>query len=346
MANEQTHTSRETASAQLLTSVLGNQQIDPGGVLAPTQLLAAVLVLLLVSVPAFITGAVTATSPSWVPGMFAVAAVIDVPLTLLFIYQLLTKHRQNITNDEVYERAVLLAPRASRGLDESLSQAGVDTASLITGTATADQRVREALAEMEAVVSVLRDRAAGNAVPPDVELSLAKALMAERRWAEASERFDRYVGEVDADWEIHFARGVAHANSRRGPSSDLSALRAMNEAIALVSEDAEANIVARLFAYRGAMAKRLGRYVQAEADLLLARRYATAAYEITDITYNLAAVMPWPVAARKRSRNYASCTALAASASSAGTWTTTSEGCAMTRTFSRSPEFPHPDVPG
>ncbi|MFF9870131.1 tetratricopeptide repeat protein [Streptomyces sp. NPDC013953] len=290
MADQQRNRTRESTSTQLLASVLSNQQIDPAHVLTPTQLLAAVLVLLVVSVPAFIAGAATTTSPGWVPAMFAVAAVLDVPLALFFVYRLLTKHRQQITSDAVYERAVLQVPHASRDLDESLTQAGVDTEGLVTGTATADQQVRTALEQLEAVMSILRDRAAEGAVPPDVELNLARALMAERRWAEAAEHFDRYVSQVDADWEVHHVRGVAHANTRGGPPSDLSAWRACNEAIALLPDDADPNITARLFAYRGAMAKRLGRYDQAEADLQLARRHATANYEITDIAYNLASV--------------------------------------------------------
>lgn len=287
---QQTNFTRESSPTQTLTTGLSNQRIDPGQVLTPTQLLAAVLVLLVVSVPAFIAGAATTTSPHWVPALFAIAAVLDVPLALLFVYRLLTKYRQQITSDAVYERAVLRAPVASRDLDESLAQAGIDTEGLISGTATADQQVRRALEQMEAVMTILRNRAAEGTVPPDVELNLARALMAERRWAEAAEHFDRYVGQVDPDWEVQFVRGVAHANVRGGSPSDLSAWRAYNEAIVLLPDDADPNIAARLFAYRGAMAKRLRKYDQAEADLQLARRRATASYEIVDIAYNLASV--------------------------------------------------------
>ncbi|MFF7987213.1 hypothetical protein ACFZDK_50465 [Streptomyces sp. NPDC007901] len=73
MADQQTNRTRESRST-----------IDPAHVLTPTQLLAAVLVLLVVSVPAFIAGAATTTSPGWVPAMFAVAAVLDVPLASPF----------------------------------------------------------------------------------------------------------------------------------------------------------------------------------------------------------------------------------------------------------------------
>ncbi|WP_037913986.1 tetratricopeptide repeat protein [Actinacidiphila yeochonensis] len=269
---------------------MSNQGIDPGRVLAPTQLLAAVLVLLVVSVPAFITGAATVGLPGWVPGMFAVAAVVDVPLTMLFVYQLLTRHRQDILRDDAYERMATLAHRASRGLDASLAQAGVDTESLVAGTAAVDRQVLGYMGQLEASVGALRDLSLAEAVPLDAELNLGRALMAERRWAEAAEHLDRYAGEADAGWEVHYVRGVAHANTRGGTSSDIAALRAYGDAIALLPSDAEPDLVARLFTYRAAAEKRLGRYEQAEADLLLARRKATADYEVTDIAYNLASV--------------------------------------------------------
>ena len=47
---------------------------------------------------------------------------------------------------------------------------------------------------------------------------------------------------------------------------------------------------ARLFAYRGAMHKRLGRLEEAEADLQIAQRHASRSYEVDDVTYNLAGV--------------------------------------------------------
>ena len=211
-------------------------------------------------------------------------------MVLLFVYRLLTKHRRSLVNDEVFERTVTRTSEANRDLDHSLARAGVDTTSLITGAAGADQQVRDDLAKLLATMAVLREQTLRDAVSQDAELNVAKALMAERRWAEAAEYFDRYVRRVDADWEVHFARGVAHANSRGGASSDLAALRAVSEAVALAPADAKTNFVARLFSYRGAMAKRLGRLDQAEADLLLARRRATAKYETTDIAYNLAGI--------------------------------------------------------
>lgn len=269
---------------------MAKQQIDPARVLTPTQLIAAVLVLLVVAIPGLITGAATVGAPAWLPATFGVAAVLDVPLALLFIYKLLTRHRQNITSDEIYERVTVRAFEASLNLDRSLGHAGIDYAALITGVAEGNQQVRDDMAKLLSMMAVLRDYALNSSLPPEVNLNAARALMVERQWSQAAEHFDRYVRQVDADWEIQYARGVAHANTRGGVSADLFALRAYGEAVALAPASAEMNFVARLFAYRGAMAKRLGRLDQAEADLLLARRRASASYEIIDISYNLACV--------------------------------------------------------
>ncbi|MFD8645933.1 tetratricopeptide repeat protein [Streptomyces zaomyceticus] len=171
-----------------------------------------------------------------------------------------------------------------------------------TGEARARLEVNDAMSDIAdvppapaaAVHETPHDMAAehheARTLDPEATLRAAKFLMGERQWAQAAQEFDRYTRLTDADWDVHFVRAVAHANTRAGHAADLSALRAYSEAIALLPDNADLDLRARLFAYRGAMAKRMGRYDQAESDLLLARRHATAAYEAGDIAYNLAAV--------------------------------------------------------
>lgn len=115
--------------------------------------------------------------------------------------------------------------------------------------------------------------------------------MTEQRWSEAASYLDSYVNQIDDDWEAHFSRGVAHANTRSGVDSNRASLRAYDDAIALLPDDAPKHLVARLYGYRGAIKKRLGRLDEAEVDLRLARRLADTPYEVLDTTYNLACVM-------------------------------------------------------
>jgi len=125
---------------------------------------------------------------------------------------------------------------------------------------------------------------------PAWHLNKARALANTNDWKPAAEEYGKYL-EYDRDnWEVHFLQGVAYQNSREGNHTNLAALRAYNEAVALTTNEIDVNTRARLFAYRGAALKRLGRLHESESDLLFARKMATREYEISDIAYNLACV--------------------------------------------------------
>jgi tetratricopeptide (TPR) repeat protein len=174
-------------------------------------------------------------------------------------------------------------------------RAGWDTAALISGRRkeVGDEAVRQELedqiAKLIATVEKLEERAT-DIVPVDALLESARGLMLQQRWVEAARYFDEYVRRDDGNWEAYFARGVAHMNTRAGRVSDLAALRSYNEALALAPPDVDLNLIARLFTYRGAAKKRLGRLDEAAADLMLAQARATESYEVADNLYNLACV--------------------------------------------------------
>ena len=114
--------------------------------------------------------------------------------------------------------------------------------------------------------------------------------MAESRWLEAAQYFDEYAKIRPLDWEAHFSRAVAYANSREGTPSNVAALRAISDALALAPSTIDQNLRARLFTYRGALLKRLRRLEEAETDLTIALKTATHQQELDDIRYNLAGV--------------------------------------------------------
>lgn len=97
------------------------------------------------------------------------------------------------------------------------------------------------------------------------------------------------LGE-QAEWEDYYLRGVNLANSHASRETDLQALQAYSAAIALAPDSLTPNLRSRLFAYRGAMLKRLGRLEEASQDLELAQRWATEDKEINDALYNRACV--------------------------------------------------------
>ncbi len=164
----------------------------------------------------------------------------------------------------------------------------IDTASITT-------EIKATIVDVLKEITAVENRMEASNIQSEVEspedfLELAKGYSLSNQWLDAAKNYDKYVAYDFIDWEVHLLRGVAYANTREGPETNLAALRSYNEAIALMPRNVEQNVRARLFAYRGAIAKRLKRLDEAEVDLLLAQKYATADYEIFDIKYNLAAV--------------------------------------------------------
>jgi len=100
----------------------------------------------------------------------------------------------------------------------------------------------------------------------------------------------RSLPRTKDSWEEHYMLGVNLVNRRGDSTVNLAALRSYNEAIALVPPDLPRNTLSRLYAYRGAILKRLGRLEEAENDLVLARKWATEKQEIEDALYNTACI--------------------------------------------------------
>lgn len=120
--------------------------------------------------------------------------------------------------------------------------------------------------------------------------AIAKSYIASDDYAEAARQLDEAAQTDDLNWQSHLNRGIAHANRRDGKTSDLAALRAYNDAIALMPANASDTQKSRAFAYRGAMFKRLGRLEEADSDLKIALSYAADHEDRVDAYYNLACV--------------------------------------------------------
>lgn len=180
-------------------------------------------------------------------------------------------------------------------LSGTLDRAGITTESLVMSNDTPAlmSEIRTTIVNVLKEIMVVesnRDIHKEMIDDPELFLALAKGFSFSHQWLEAAKNYDKYIRYFPDDWDVHFLRGVAYVNTRQGQDTNLAALRAYNEAIALMPVDSNRNVQARLFAYRGAVTKRLNRLAEAEADLLLAQKYATEDYEVYDIKYNLAAV--------------------------------------------------------
>lgn len=185
---------------------------------------------------------------------------------------------------------------AKASLDRILQDQGLDLSSLSLGKQLSEsaglvRETAEALVqEMQAKLAQLADLQGSIPNNHDMELSVAMGAMSTGSFSDAAAHFDTYARAEDDSWEANLARGVAHANARGGRDSNIASLRAYNEAIAMVPIDIDDNFRARMFAYRGAILKRLNRLSEAEADLRYALTMARDRYELTDIHYNLACI--------------------------------------------------------
>ena len=174
-------------------------------------------------------------------------------------------------------------------LEEALSKSGFTIATL-AGGASLEAHGKEARATVERLRTSLEEvQNEVNSVDPETDLEIAKAHMAQGNWRAAAERLDRYVESNPDSFEVQFLRGVAWANTRE---ANVPALRAYNEAVALVPTGSPDLESVRPFVYRGAVLKRLGRLKEAQNDLSLAldRLQGADAYEADDARYNLACI--------------------------------------------------------
>lgn len=271
----------------------------------PFQLLAAWLVAMIATSSAFLTAAANIQTPTWIPGALAIAAILNVPMFTWFLYRMQTKFRVQMQDDSYFSEHMKMTLENETGslnqltgsLNKLMNAAGLGVDGLIEGKSISDLRPdqkAEILAEMKNFEDPILNLEALNPlqthVDPNVLLEYGKALMANREWKRAAVYLDDYALRKPADWNGHFLRGVAHANTDDGPETDHAALAAYTNAILAAPEDIEQNRMARFLSYRAAMLKRLGKFIEALEDLNKAEKLASHYYEANDIRYNRACI--------------------------------------------------------
>lgn len=124
----------------------------------------------------------------------------------------------------------------------------------------------------------------------NIHLSMAKTYSIAKEWSAAISQFELALPNLPIDWNNYMLYGIACANSRNN-SHYLKAIEAYSNAIVYIPDNAEVNMKARLYVYRGSIYKRIGRLDEAVSDLKFAlSNISTDGYEKTDALYNIACV--------------------------------------------------------
>ncbi len=274
---------------------MSTHQIVPEKINSPIQLLAAWFVALIVLDGAFLTAAGIVVSPSWLPVILVIAAILNVPLFLICMFLLQTRFRPEMQTDEHYSEYIKQRDKASilaLQVREQMDDAGLSLVDFVQGramSASAVETIRPLVEELSQSVKALQNgQKSETSVDPDSLKTLALGELGVGNWLAAARILEEYARHRPDDFEANFSRGVAYANAREGNRTNFGALRAYNDAVASIPGSLDANYRARLFTYRGAMLKRMHRFEEALADFHIAESLATDDYEVTDLMYNLA----------------------------------------------------------
>ena len=274
---------------------MSKNEIAPEKITSPIQLLAAWFVALIVVDGAFLTAAGVVSSPTWLPAILVIAAILNVPLFLGCMFLLQTRFRPEMQSDEHYSEYLKQKDNArtlASQVREQMAKEGINLVDLIQGrvmSTSAVDNIRPLVEELSQSIKSLRNkRESDTGVDPESLRDLAHGELGIGNWLAAASILDEYAQYRPDDFEANFSRGVAYANARGGHRTNVGALRAYNDAIASIPDRLDANNRARLFTYRGAMLKRMRRFEEALADFRIAESLATADYETADLMYNFA----------------------------------------------------------
>lgn len=124
-------------------------------------------------------------------------------------------------------------------LSEVLDTRNVTVSELVStgGKVELESSVRDAVAALLSEMRELRDHLTESPrahEDPQVLLTMASGFVAAEDFVAAAQYYELYLDIDDSNWEVHFLRAVALANSRASSATNVEALRELNEAIALV----------------------------------------------------------------------------------------------------------------
>ncbi len=175
-------------------------ELDAHRVTKPIQLLAAWLVGLISIEGAFLTAAKLVITPTWAPVLLVTAAVLYVPLFLVFIFLLQTRFRPQMQEDAFY----------AKYLEKQLGPNDVETASAEISVVKdqlmdANARILEFIETFQSQIknlrkTVLEEEHTYKAAAPAAFRELKSQLDHAEEYLTSAERAEQWEAQRTADW--------------------------------------------------------------------------------------------------------------------------------------------------
>lgn len=175
-------------------------------------------------------------------------------------------------------------------MKEVLNEVGIDLKSIFQkGSVSIKEEIK---GEISNLLNQMEKKESKNETNEDGHwhITIGEAHYAKEEWDKSAYHFEKASYLFPYNWQLHFAKSVAYANSRKNEITHLKALKSYGETIVYMPKDIDMDLKGRIFTYRGAMFKRLNRLDEAESDLKLGEKLVNSEYEKQDVYYNLACI--------------------------------------------------------
>ncbi len=120
-------------------------------------------------------------------------------------------------------------------------------------------------------------------------LSLGNGFVVNRNWRKAAFHLDLAALSYPDDWDLHFTRGVCYANIRGDNNTNVKSIEAYTQAIIHIPDGDRQN-KSKIYIYRGAIFKRIGKLDEAELDVKYGLSNTDSDFFLADAKYNLACI--------------------------------------------------------
>lgn len=181
-----------------------------------------------------------------------------------------------------------------RQLAETLNSGGIDLNFILNNSLLKDmtsnftEKVENLTKKLEEIQNGTKDNKI-EIFDGDYHMTLGKGFVVNRNWKKAAYHLDLAALSFPDDWNLHFTRGISYANIRGDNNTNIKSIEAYTQAI-MYLPDSEQQYKSKIYIYRGAIFKRIGKIDEAEIDVKYGLSNTEDDFLIADAKYNLACI--------------------------------------------------------